>query len=50
MSDWITPKKEDISQDKDKTEIHILFESDDFGNRYISLEGEVLEHIKELLK
>ena len=48
MSDWIIPKKGDIKLVEDGKELHIWFESDDFGNRYISLEGEALEHTKAL--
>ncbi len=49
MSEWITPKKEDIDLSYDGKELHIWFESDDFGNRYVSLEGETLEYVKDLL-
>jgi hypothetical protein len=49
MSEWIIPKKEDIDLTKDGESLHIWFESDDFGNRYISIEGKVLEYVKELL-
>ena len=50
MSEWITPKAEDIDTNIHSDEIHILFESDDNGNRYVSIEGEALKHLKELLK
>lgn len=48
MSEWILPKKEDVNIDE-HGHLHIWIESDDFGNRYISLEGETLEHTKKLL-
>lgn len=50
MSEWIEVKKEDISRNEHKDEVHILFEADDFGNRYISIEKEALAHLKEILK
>ena len=50
MSEWITPKTEDIDLTEDGKEIHIYFESDDFGARYISIEGESLKYLKKLLK
>lgn len=50
MSDWLIPKKEDVDLTEDGKELHILFETDDFGARYISLEGETLKYIIKLLK
>lgn len=49
MSEWIVVKKEDIDQNELKNEVHILYESDDNGNRYISIEGEALKHLKQLI-
>lgn len=50
MSEWIPVKAEDITQNDKRDEVHIWFESDDSGNRYISIEGKALEHLKNLLK
>lgn len=50
MSEWITPEKEDIDLSLDGKELHIYIESDNSGARYISVEGEAFEHLKELLK
>jgi len=50
MSEWILPKAEDINLSKEENAIHIWIESDDFGNRYISIEGETLEFLKKLVK
>lgn len=49
MSEWITPKVEDIDITEDGKEVHILFESNSFGSRYISIEGETLELLKKML-
>lgn len=49
MSEWINIEKGDISQSEHKDEIHIWFESDDNGNRYISIEKDALKYLKELL-
>ena len=49
MSEWITPKIEDIDITEDGKEVHIYFESNDFGARYISIEGEALETLKKML-
>lgn len=48
MSNWIVPKKDDI--DVDGKEIHIYIGSNEFGNNYISIEGEALNHLVELVK
>lgn len=50
MSEWITPKIEDIDITEDGKEVHILFESNSFGSRYISIEGETLELLKKMLQ
>jgi len=49
MSEWILPKVEDIDLDLNGKHVHIWIESDDSGNRYISVEGKALEHLKKLL-
>jgi len=49
MSEWIIPKVEDVELTEDKSEVHIYIESDSFGNRYISIEGKALEHLKKLI-
>lgn len=48
MSNWIIPKIKDIDFVEGK-EIHIYIGSDDFGNNYVSIEGEALKHLLELL-
>lgn len=50
MSEWITPRAEDIDLDTEKKDIHIWLESDDFGNRYVSIEGAALKHLKKIMK
>lgn len=50
MSEWITPTTEDIDLTEDGKEVHIYIESDQNGNRYISIEGKVLDFLKKILK
>jgi len=50
MSEWITPTTEDIDLSEDGKEVHIFIESDDFGARYILIEGKVLDYLKKILK
>lgn len=50
MSQWITPTEEDIELTEDGKELHIFIESDNSGNRYISIEYDVLTHLKRILK
>lgn len=47
MSTWYEPKKDSISLSDDKTELHILFDTNDNGNVYVSV---LVEDIKDLLK
>lgn len=42
MSEWFDMEKEDISMPKEKDEVHIWFEQDDNGNRYVSIKTEDL--------
>ena len=49
MSEWILPKVEDIDTNLHGDEIHVYFESDENGSRYISIEGEALKHLKQIL-
>lgn len=49
MSEWITPKSEDIDITDDGTEVHIYIESNENGSRYISIEDEALEALKKIL-
>jgi len=49
MSEWLQVDKADITQNIHKDEIHIWFESDDSGNRYISIEGEALVRLREII-
>lgn len=37
MSYWYEPKIEDIDFSDDGTEMHVYLDSDDSGNRYVSL-------------
>lgn len=48
MSNWIVPKIKDIDFVEGK-EIHIYIGSDDSGSNYVSIEGEALKHLLELL-
>lgn len=48
MSNWIIPKIKDIDFIEGK-EIHIYIGSDDSGNNYVSIEGEALKYLLELL-
>lgn len=48
MSNWIIPKIKDIDFVEGK-EIHIYIGSDDSGNNYVSIEGEALKYLLELL-
>lgn len=50
MSEWIEPKPEAIDMTEDGKELHIYFESNDFGARYISIQDEALDHLKKILK
>ena len=47
MSYWYEPKLEDIDITEDGKELHAYLDSDDSGNRYVSLK---VEDIKKLLK
>lgn len=49
MSEWLTPKKEDVDLTEDGKELHIYFENNDYGARYISIEGKVLDYVKKIL-
>lgn len=49
MSDWLIPKPEDIDITEGGKEIHIYLESDSFGARYCSIEGEALKYLKKEL-
>ena len=48
MSNWIVPKIEDI--EVKENELHIYTGSDDYGNNYVSVEGEALKHLIEITK
>lgn len=37
MSEWIEPKQDDVTYDKESDEIHVYLESNDFGARYVSI-------------
>ena len=48
MSEWFEQGKEDISMSEKKDEVHIWFEQDNSGNRYVSVSTEdLLEVLKE---
>lgn len=48
MSFWKDINKEDISMDNNGEEIHVLYNTDDQGNYYISLKtADILETLKE---
>jgi len=48
MSQWFEMKKEDILLSEKKDEVHIWFEQDYSGNRYVSVSTEdLLEVLKE---
>jgi hypothetical protein len=48
MSDWLEAEKKDISLSDKKDEIHIWFESNVWGSRYISVKIEdMLEVLRE---
>ncbi len=48
MSNWIVPKQKDIDF-VNNNEVHIYIGSDEFGNNYVSIEGEALKHLLDLL-
>ena len=48
MSDWFDMEKEDISMSDKKDEVHIWFEQDNAGNRYVSVKTEdIIQVLKE---
>ena len=48
MSEWLESKKEDISLSDKKDEIHIWFEADAWGSRYVSVRtDDMLAVLKE---
>jgi hypothetical protein len=47
MSYWYEPKKEDMDITEDGKEVHIVIDSDDSGNIYVSLK---VKDLKDLLK
>ena len=48
MSEWFDMKKEDISLSDKKDELHIWFEQDNNGNRYVSVNmDDLLEVLKD---
>lgn len=50
MSEWIEVEADDIDIHDNKDGVYIWFESDDFGNRYVSVESKAaLKKLKECL-
>lgn len=48
MSEWFDMQKEDIDMSDKKDEVHICFEQDRNGNRYVSVKTEeLLEVLRE---
>ena len=46
MSEWYEAEAEDLSISDDGEELHILFDSDEFGNKYVSVK---IQDIVDLL-
>ena len=48
MSEWFDMKKEDIDMSDKKDEVHIWFDQDNSGNRYVSVNTkDLLEVLRE---
>ena len=45
MSEWIEVDPEDVELSDDKKYVHILFETNEWGNRWIEIPVDVLKRI-----
>ena len=51
MSVWYDVEKENIDFSENHEEIHILFDSDNYGNNYVSIKTkDIMELLKDLMK
>lgn len=51
MSEWFEVNDvDDISFSDDGKEIHVLFETNDFGNRYVSIPVSIIEEVLSMRK